>query len=242
MKLTEPRNWMRRIIPAGYTLATLNLKGTSPLLMSSGEADRESELYRAFSMLGAKNKKSLDDEARLREMEWKLRLYLDTEIGPYIPGKNIKEMLRQASTKWRRGEDIKRSLVVTQTRLPLIYKGPRDEKGLWTAGFRYIAMVANNGMNAGRVPRCRPMFSEWALEAEIAFDPEDIDADFLGVAVDRTRKYGLGDYRPTFGSFDISMEIGKTVKGGARDSATKNRNAIEDKANKAFDDRVRETS
>ena len=241
-EVKKPRNWMRQIVPTGYTTATLSLVGTSPLLMSSGEADRESELYRAYRLLGDTKKKSLDDEARMREMEWKLRLYFDAKIGPYIPGKNIKEMLRSAATKWKRGEDIKRSLVVIQTRIPLLYDGPRTEKGLWDAGYRYIAMVANSGMNAGRVSRCRPMFKEWSLEVDIAFDPEDIDADFLHIAVDRTRKYGLGDYRPTFGGFDIKMELGDVVKGEANGSAAKKRDQIADGANKTFVERVMETA
>jgi len=240
-EVKKPRNWMRQIVPTGYTTATLSLVGTSPLLMSSGEADQEGELYRAYKLLADTKKKSLDDQSRLREMEWKLRLYFDDKIGPYIPGKNIKEMLRSAATKWKRGEDIKRSLVVVETRIPLLYDGPRDEKGLWAAGYRYIAMVANSGMNAGRVTRCRPMFKDWSLEVDIAFDPEDLDADFLHIAVDRTRKYGLGDYRPTFGSFDIQMAIGDTVKPGAKGTAAKKRNGIEDRANKTFVDRVMET-
>ena len=238
----EPRNWMRRIVPPGYTSATLSIVGTAPLLMSSGEADRESELYRAYAMLGQTKKKSLDDEARLREMEWKLRLYFDADVGPYIPGKNIKEMLRQAATKWRRGEDLRRSLVVVRNRIPLIYDGPRDEKGLWDGGYRYIAMVANSGVNAGRVCRCRPMFKDWALEAEIAFDPEDIDFDFLQIVVDRSRKYGLGDYRPTFGSFETKFVLDETVKEGVRASAKKPRDRAEEQANGAFVKRVKETA
>jgi hypothetical protein len=157
---SEARNWMRQIVPPGYITATLSLVGTSPLLMSSAETDPDSEPYRAFALLGEKKKKSLDDKARLREMEWKLRLYLDEKIGPYIPGKNIKEMIRSSATKWKRGEDIKRSLVVIQNRIPLLYDGPRDEKGLWDAGYRYTTMVANSGPGAGRVMRCRPMFKD----------------------------------------------------------------------------------
>ena len=191
----------RRVVPAGYHTATLTLTGTSALLMNSGEVDREGEQYRAFVQLSQKSKKSLDDESRLREMEWAMRIYLDPEIGPFIPGKNIKEMLRSAATKWRRGEDVKRSLIVVQHRLPLIYEGPRDQQGLWDAGYRYTAMVSNAGISRGRVVRCRPCFEEWAIEAQLAWDPEDIDYDFLQIIVERSRKFGLGDYRPEFGSF-----------------------------------------
>lgn len=206
--------------------------------MSSGETDRDSELYRAYYLLGQKKRKSLDDEARLREMEWQLRLYLDPEIGPFIPGKNVKEMLRSAATKWRRGEDIKRSLIVVPFRIPLKYKGPRDQEGLWAAGFRYSAMVANSGFNAGRVVRCRPMFDKWSLETELAFDPEDIDADFLRLTVERSQKLGLGDYRPEFGSFTATLTGDAVFKDSAKGSANKDRNGVHEAAHDAFKDRI----
>lgn len=231
-------SWMRRVVPAGYADATLHIVGTSPLLMNSGEVDHDSELYRAYFLLGQQRKKSIEDEARLREMEWELRLYLDAEVGPYIPGKNVKEMLRSAATKWRRGEDIKRSLVVIPYRIPLIYDGPRDQDGLWEAGYRYTAMVANNGMNAGRVLRCRPMFKDWSIEVDIAYDPEEIDADFLAIAVERTQKYGLGDYRPEFGSFKATITGPEFHRNSRKGLATKDRNGIHEAAHAASLERI----
>jgi hypothetical protein len=205
-------SWFRRIVPPGYATAELTLEGTSPLLMNSGEFDRDSELYRSFRMLGEKRRKSLDDEARLRELEWELALYLDTELGPYVPGKNVKAMLVRAATKWRRGADIERSLVVVEYRVPLEYEGPRDQAGLWADGYRYTAMVKNAGFNAGRVARCRPMFEQWKLTAPLAYDPEDIDADFLALVVERSQKLGLGDYRPEFGAFTPTLTPGQTTR------------------------------
>ena len=231
-------SWFRRIVPEGYATTTLSLVGTSPLLMNSGEFDRDGDLYRAYFMLGQKKRKSLDDEARLRELEWQLRIYLDDELGPYIPGKNVKEMLRSAATKWRRGEDIKRSLIVVPFRIPLQYDGPRDQVGLWEGGFRYTAMVANAGFNAGRVARCRPMFNNWSIETELAFDPEDIDADFLRLVVERAQKYGLGDYRPEFGAFTAALDGDVVSKPLVQGNATKERNGVHEDAHEAFKTRI----
>lgn len=211
----------RRVVPRGYVEATLTLEGTSPLLMNSGEVDRESAQYRAFRDLGDKRKKTLDDEARMREMEWAFALYFDADLGPYIPGKNVKELIRSAATKYKRGEDIKRSLVVVLNRIPLTYEGPRDQQALWDEGFKYTAMVANSGMNRGRVVRCRPCFDAWSLEVELAYDPEDIDFDTLQTIVDRSQKLGLGDYRPEFGSFAATIVLGEVKKNGAVTDATK---------------------
>lgn len=229
----------RRVIPKGYVEATLSLEGTSPLLMNSGEVDRESEQYRAFRDLGDKRKKSLDDEARLREMEWAFALYFDAELGPYIPGKNVKELIRSAATKYKRGEDIKRSLVVVQNRIPLTYEGPKTQQELWDEGFKYTAMVANAGINRGRVVRCRPCFDVWSLLVELAYDPEDLDFDTLQTIIDRSQKLGLGDYRPEFGSFMATLTLGEIKKNGAVVDATKVLNKRQAQAHKASVERVK---
>lgn len=209
-------SWLRRVVPEGYAKATLTITGTSPLLMNSAEADRDSELYRAYVLLGQKAGKSLDDDARLRELEWELRLYIDPDIGPYVPGRNVKALLWEAAGKFKKGATVKRSLVTELFRVPLEYDGPRDQGGLWANGFRYTTMVKNAGFNGGRVMRCRPMFPEWRLSVDIAFDPEEIDPDTLAAIVERSQRYGLGDYRPAnggdFGAFAAVLDLSKTIR------------------------------
>ncbi len=198
---------LRREPPNGYIVYEVTLTGETPLLMSSGEVDRESDLYREYRALSKQRAKTLEQEAQLRLMEWHTRIYFDEKLGPYIPGKNIKEMLRAAATKWKLGESVRRSLVVPDYRIPLLYEGPRDLKGLWEAGFRYTAMVANAGASAGRVDRTRPCFDQWSLTFEIAFDTDELDEDSLLKIVKRAEKYGLGDYRPEFGAFLSAAEF-----------------------------------
>lgn len=198
---------LRREPPNGYIVHQLTLVGETPLLMSSGEVDRESDLYREYESLAGQRAKTIEQKAQLRELEWHTRIYFDEELGPYIPGKNIKEMLRSAATKWKLGESVKRSLVVPDYRIPLIYDGPRDLKGLWDAEFRYTAMVANAGASKGRVDRTRPCFDEWSLSCEVAFDTDELDEDSFVKIVQRSVKYGLGDYRPEFGAFTASTEF-----------------------------------
>lgn len=199
-------SWYRAIVPDGYAQSILHLEGRSPLLMNSGEFDPDSEDYRAYEALGQARKKTVEQKAQLRRLEWSLRLYLDPDIGPYIPGKNVHELLRSSATKWRMGEVIMRSLVVVEYRIPLIYDGPRDEEGLWDAGFRYTTLVANAGAGSGRVQRCRPKFEHWAIDATIAYDPEEIDEHLVQLVVERSQKYGIGDYRRgPFGAFAASV-------------------------------------
>ena len=231
-------SWFRTVVPKGFATATIRIDGTSPLLMNSPEADRDGELYRAFYLLGQKVGKSLEDEARLREMEWELRLYLDADLGPYVPGRVVKKTLIDAAGKFKKGATVKRSLITQNYRIPLEYDGPRDQQGLWDEGYRYTTMVKNNGFNAGRVMRCRPMFPQWALTVPIAFDPEEVDPDTLALIVERSQRYGLLDYRPgesggDFGQFAASIEFNTPVRASRNGNAIKKRDKREEDAHAA---------
>ena len=231
-------SWFRRVVPESYARASLHLEGTSPILMNCPDLDRESELYRAFITLSQKKGKTLEDEARLRELEWKVRIYLDDEVGPYVPGSAVKKCLMVAATKWRMGETLHRSLVTVGYRIPLLYDGPRDEQGLWDGGYRYTTMVQNAGFGSGRVMRCRPMFPEWSLDTELAYDPEEIDSDKLKLIVERAQRFGLLDYRPEFGSFIATVTVGEIKTTPVKASAVKNRNGHEQKGHDAMKARI----
>lgn len=229
---------IRRIIPVGHKVCLIHFNGETPLLMSSGEVDREGDTYRAYRELSKARNKSIEEEARLRELEWYTRLYFDDKIGPFVPGKNIKELLRSAATKWKLGEAVKRSLVVPEYRIPLIYEGPRKASELWDEGFRYTTMVANAGAGSGRVERTRPCFETWALEVEVAFDPEELDLSQLENIVKRSEKYGLGDYRPEFGAFSATLEFVREQREPSNANGAKTRDAKAEKAVKKMVERI----
>lgn len=233
---------IRRVIPVGHKVCLLRLDGETPLLMSSGEADRDGDTYRAYRELSKARNKSIEEEARLRELEWYTRLYFDEELGPYIPGKNIKELLRSAATKWKLGEAVKRSLVIPNYRIPLIYDGPRTAPELWEAEFRYTAMVANAGAGSGRVERCRPCFENWALEVEIAFDPEELNLDQVENLVKRSEKYGLGDYRPEFGAFKSQLQFVREQREATSGNGAKPRDKKAEEAIKKHTARIKATA
>jgi hypothetical protein len=229
---------LRREPPNGYIVYTVTFAGETPLLMSSGEVDRESDLYREYRALSKARAKTVEQEAQLRELEWHTRIYFDETLGPYIPGKNIKELLRSAATKYKLGESVRRSLVIPDYRIPLTYDGPRDLAGLWEAGYRYTAMVANAGAGAGRVERTRPCFEQWSLEFEVAFDTDELDEDAFLRIVKRSEKYGLGDYRPEFGAFVSSAEFLREQKARPVADGSKRRDAKVEKANSKLHERI----
>jgi hypothetical protein len=210
--------------------------------MNCPDTDRDGDLYRAYTLLSQKQGKTQDDDARLRFLEWEVRIYLDPDLGPFVPGANVKRLLSDAGGKFKKGATIKRSLITVPSRIPLEYEGPRDQEGLWEAGFRYSTMIKNAGINGGRVMRCRPMFPDWALTVPIAFDPEEIDPDTLAHIVERCQRYGLGDYRAScggeFGAFSATIDLSDTKRAARPALGSKRRNGHEEAAHEAFKGRI----
>ena len=199
----------RRVIPAAYREATLRLVGEAPLLMHADTMlDPVHPLTREIRELTRKraSDRTIDDEMSIMRLEWLAGIYHDEEIGPYIPGVNVKTAIAEAATRWRKGATVKRSLVVVESRVPLEYPGPRALDELWDEGFRDVRGVVTSGQNRGRVTRCRPCFEEWALSATIAYDPKELDRDLLEAVAEFAQIRGLGDNRPDFGTFTATWE------------------------------------
>lgn len=230
----------RQVIPSGYRTGLVTYTGTSPYLMRGSDVDPESDEFRAFKLAAAKRGKTEEDDARLRRLEWSLSLDLDPEIGPYVPARYLKENIREAATAWSKGEAVIRSLVVVDFRIALDYDGPRDEQGLWDAGFRFSRLVVNNGRNRGAVYRTRPRFDEWTFSTTIAWDPEELNDDLVGSALERAQRYGLGDARRIgYGAFVSSFAILSANGGGVRSDARRGKDPSDDQAHRA---KVREVT
>lgn len=195
----------RRVIPSAYRGGTIRLEGEAPLLMHADTLlDLAHPLTREFKLLAAKRGRTPDDDMNLAKLEWLAGIYHDGALGPYVPGANVKMALAEAATRYKKGATIRRSLVVVEHKLPLEYDGPRDLEELWEEGYRDVRGAVNSGFGRGRVSRCRPCFVEWALSAEVAYDPAELGEDTLVAALDIAQMRGLGDYRPEFGTFSAS--------------------------------------
>jgi hypothetical protein len=193
-----------RIVPPAFRSAELRLEGEAPLLMHADTLlDITHPLTRQFKELTAKGsaQRTMDDNMNIARVEWLAGLYYDEALGPYVPGAMVKRAITEAATRLKKGAPLKRGLVVVQTKIPLEYDGPRDLEGLWDEGFRDMRGAVNSGRNSGRVMRCRPCFEEWALTAEVAYDPTECDADTLAAIAEFAQVRGIGDFRPEFGTF-----------------------------------------
>lgn len=192
------------------TIKTLELRldGIAPLLMHAPTLidplhPLSREMAKATSKTGSK--RTVADIEHIARIEWQAGIYFDDTIGPFIPAVNVKKSIVKAAGLTKQGAAVTRGVTFADTKLPLLYDGPRDLDELYAAGFVDSRPVKNGGMGAGRVPRTRPCFEQWAIEARIYVDPHEIGLEDLGRVVGVAQRFGVGDYRPEFGLFRATL-------------------------------------
>lgn len=185
---------------------SITIEGTAELLMHNSRlANPLDPAAKALKRVTSKRSKTDDDHEEIARLEHAGSLYLDPDVGPYLPADNVWRCLYDAAKKHKLGPRIKEGVVITTTVNPLAYKGPRDAAGLWEdENFRHMAS-AKVGMQ--RVMRCRPVFRDWRTEVDGILDPNVLDlVDLKAIAETAGSVIGLGDWRPRYGRFVASVE------------------------------------
>lgn len=186
----------------------ITLVGTTPLLMHNEQlADEFNAISREMKRITAKKmKKTDDDRLELRRLEYLGGLYYDSEVGPYVPGLNIERSIVEAARLTRAGKSVERGIRITTDVNPLGYVGPRDKDELWAQGDKF-RLTKGAKVAQSRIIRTRPMFRDWAVDAEGVYDSEMIDFDSLTEYAQKAGLYiGLGDWRPRYGLFEAVVE------------------------------------
>jgi hypothetical protein len=134
------------------------------------------------------------------KVEAEMCLYKDPQGNIVIPSVNIKACIREAGRNYRiRG---RRSTFAAMIRAAIDVRPfpyvPLSHKG-WVVDIRPVVV------QGARILRYRPRFDEWTLEFQILnSDPTIIHADTLRkILEDAGKYYGLGDFRPEFGTFAV---------------------------------------
>jgi hypothetical protein len=186
----------------------LTATATRPLLMHNVQLASPLNRYaKALKSANSKRVKTDDDRVAVARIEFEGSLYFDPEIGPFIPGQNVLAALVEGGRLTKAGKKIERGVMIDDLVLPLVYRGPRDVEGLWGNGESEFVDMRTVVIMRSKIDRCRPIFKEWAFEADILIDPSVIDLDeFEEVARNAGAMAGIGDYRRLFGRFSTSVQ------------------------------------
>lgn len=184
---------------------TITITGTSAMLMHNGRlSDPLDPAAKALKAVSGKRTKTDEDHEHLARVEHLGGLYLDPDVGPYIPADNIWRSIYDAAKKSKQGPGIKEGFIVTSEVNPLAYSGPRDADGLWAnKNFVFRAIVRNQ---QNRVARTRAIFQQWSTQCEANLDEASMNlADLTTIAERAGQLVGLGDWRPRFGRYSVQV-------------------------------------
>ncbi len=185
-----------------YTSIQFHIRGIAPLLLHNGQlADPMNPHSKAMKVVSGKRKKTDEDYAAMKRLEWIGSLYVNEKMQPVIPGVNIEAMMIEAGKDQKMGEPFKAG-VLCDGEWPIIYDGPKTIEALWESG-NFID-VRGVRVQTSRVMRTRPIFRSWELKFKIDYLPDVLNESQVREAVVTAgRKKGLCDYTPKFGRFEV---------------------------------------
>lgn len=189
----------------------LKVTGTRPLLMHNVQlASPMNPFAKEMARLNRakpSSKRTDEDRLEIAHVEWKGGLYFDDAVGPYVPASWVFKTILEGARLGRRGQLIEGGLSVVEMVHPLLYQGPRDMVRMWNGGESNFVDFRTVRVGQAKVDRCRPIFKDWAFEAELMIDPSVLDLAVLQDIVEISgRLKGIGDYRQQYGRFDATVE------------------------------------
>jgi hypothetical protein len=183
----------------------VKISSSGPMLMHACTlADPLHDETKAHKALTGKRKKTDEDHEAIAKSEWTSSLYIDDEMGPYLPGINIESCLFEAAKLRKLGKIMKRALFVSEDKVKIEYRGPRTKDAMFKDKRFVDARPVKVSM--ARLIRYRPKFDDWTAQISVMFNPEQIDkGELVSVLHDAGSLVGLGDFRPRFGKFSIEV-------------------------------------
>ena len=181
----------------------VKIVGAAPLMMHQDTlANPLHPLTKKMKELTGKKTKTESDYLRIFELEWHAAIYHDDKIGPYIPSRNIDAMILRSARLVRKGPIVERATMCVTDKARVDYNGPRSLDGLWkNQAFRDVRSVV---IGKARTMRCRPIFIEWAVAFEVAYDTDQIDEKpLMKIIADAGKKIGILERRPRYGRFSV---------------------------------------
>jgi hypothetical protein len=184
--------------------------GVEPLLMNNPQAaDPFNGYSKVMKEITGKKKKTEDDLLELRKYEAQSKVYLDKEIGIYVPSTWVMASLAGASyNKAKISKAMVRSSVFpTESKLKLNYDGQELVKGVEdiSGNPKFVTiLLLKQGQN--KLPKAAPIFHNWSFQCELEFDSTIINRrDLVGILQYASNYGGFGDFRPTYGRAQFKL-------------------------------------
>jgi len=183
-------------------LYEVEIKGERLMQHNEQLANPLNEYRRSRAELTNKKNKSDEDFIEIARREFQGGLYYDEKLGPYIPGHAINKMVMEGAKRRKLGKLFLQFVMVTNSMIPIQYKGPRKRKEMWETldanGQHVFADMRLVGVGQRRILRTRPLFRDWSLKFTLRVEAGQVNADDVKSALEAAQSLGLGDGRPMY--------------------------------------------
>lgn len=186
----------------------LTLTGQRPLLMHNGRLANPIDPWtRQLKAITGKRRKTDEDLIAMMRVEARGGAYETADGLLAMPSENVWRALYDAAKAFKRGEDIKRGLVTDGSVVPLFIDGKSVDVDEFLSVPEHIDYRPVRVQRA-KTMRARPLVEGWSCRHEFELLADVIDPRDLVPIVERAgRLVGLGDYRPTYGTFTTEIDV-----------------------------------
>lgn len=181
------------------------ITGTRPLLMNNPQGvDIFNPIGRKIKAINKKGVRRTDEDyLEVRDLEMTSKIYWDSDLGIYVPGRWVAAALAQSSyaqTKISKA-NFRGGVFLDQDKMALSYRGKSKIKDsmdiIKNHDFRHLMLLPQKGV---RVAKVSPIFHDWSFSGGLEFDDKIIEKSTLKKLIEHVTHYGgFGDFRPTFG-------------------------------------------
>jgi len=191
------------------TTLTVQLVGTKPMLLHNGRLANPLDPYtRDLAAISKKRNKTDDDRLNMMSIEARGSCYETKDGLLAFPTANVWRSIYDAAKAYKLGVAVKRSLHFDDVNVPLYVDGSSVDPDKWlsypeTIDYRPVKVGTSKTM------RARPLVpAGWVTTHRFGLNEKEIDADSLVPVLHRAGSIiGVGDWRPTYGTFDAKVEV-----------------------------------
>ena len=175
---------------------TVRLIGRTPLVLHNNQCVNPRNPFKKqiASITSNGKRKTESDLDQLEKLEFASGLYINDQLGPFVPAQNIRKMLIEASRKEKNGKQFESGVFVIDD-APIIYDGPRTFEDMWKLReeFAWTTVVGNQRAS---ILRTRPRFNKWELEFIVDMEDSLVTRDMMQGALKHAEiSVGLCDGR-----------------------------------------------
>ena len=187
---------------------TMRLTGTRPMLMHNGRLANPIDPWtRKLGLLTKKRQKTDDDLIDIMRTEARGSCWETADGLLGVPGAAIWRSLYDAAKAFKQGENVKRALMFEDVTIPLMVEGRPYTADEWITDPAHID-YRPVAVQRAKTMRARPLIPVgWSVELTVELMDDVMDARQMVPIFERAgRLVGLGDWRPTYGRYEISIE------------------------------------